>query len=464
MKIKIIIFFLFFSILVTSCAPGTAIPTPTALPTSTVMPTITLTPIPTINVEGQAIPDPRFSNPELFNLCEANAPIPQIVHALNIAGVGVTVQSINENLTYKLIQAKNGDVDVILLTTDLPETPYNEGNIPLLIYHPNPESSEYLWTRAYLKDLGGLHNILLGTVIDGFERLIDINPQLFEDNFNMVTMPISYVDLSINDMDKQIDYRLSEISGKKLEEIMWFHLGDIPVQNQTFQTMEEAVTYTNNEIDQIIEKYGESITIADIFNEVNDYNGNPVSQLWKKFGDEFILEVYQHVREILPGRKIIINDSFNYSKTIEGSTYSYTLEYANLLKSNGLIDAVGMEMHQAQSSWAVEHPLVIDDAVDVMRSFGLPVYVTELDVNQTYLPGTDHEKRIEQAHLYEDVVRACVRSGVCEIINFWGSTDQSSWYEFAIGEPNANAGIFEDDGTPKLAYYTVLRGLMEGYK
>ena len=73
------------------------------------------------------------------------------------------------------------------------------------------------------------------------------------------------------------------------------------------------------------------------------------------------------------------------------------------------------------------------------------------------------EKLIQQAKIYEDVVRACVRSEVCEMINFWGMMDQDSWLEFARGEMNAEACIFDDDETPKLAYYAVLRGLLEGY-
>lgn len=357
--------------------------------------------------------------------------------------------------------SNNGEMAVLLLTTNLPGTPYNGGNIPLLIYMKDPQTREYVWGAASLKDLAILQDVRMGVVIDGFERLNDIDPQLFDQNFNVVTMTWSSVDIPFDQMDNGQQYRLSEIANRDLEEIMWFHLGEIPFQDQTFQTKEEAVAFAESEIDKIVLKYSGDISIANIFKEVNP--DNIVYQLWKRFGDDFIIEVYEHVRQVLPDGKIIVNNSFNYSKTIEGSTYLYTLEYANILKSHDLIDAVGMEMHQAQSSWSVDHPLVIEDAVEVMRSFGLPVYVTELDVNKTYLPGADQEKIIEQAQLYEDVVRTCIRSQVCEIINFWASTDQSSRYEFAVGEPNANAGIFEDDGTPKLAYYAVLRGLTEGY-
>jgi hypothetical protein len=429
------------------------------MPTATMAPTITPTLLPTININGQQVPDPRFSNPELFDLEKENAPIPHLVHALHMAGIEVTSQDISEALTYKPVTGKNGDADILVITGDIPATSFDEGNIPLFIYMPNADKKEYSWTPAYLKDIAGLHNILMGVVIDGLDGP---DPMMFDHNFNMVTMTWSSVDVSLEIMDRDTKHRLSLLAGKKLKEVMWFHLGDIPLEDKEFNSVEEAVDFSILEMDRTIQKYKDDMTIVTVYNEVNP-GFDPVYKLWKKFGDQYIVESYQYVREVLPGRKIIINNSFNDHKTLDGSTYPYTVELLNLLKPLGLVDAVGMEMHQAQSPYGVENPLVVEEAVEVMRSFGLPVYVTELDVNQTYLPGSEQEKLIAQAQIFENVVTACVRSEVCEIINFWGSTDQSSWYEFAVGEPNAEACIFDDDGTPKLAYYAVLRGLMEGY-
>jgi len=462
MKTQItIIFIILITFILAACAPRTVTPTPTSLLTATATPTITPSPIPTMLVGDAQIPDPHFSNPGLFDLEKDNAPIPQLVHALHMAGVEVTSQEINAGLIFKPVIAKNGDNAIVVITIDNPATPYDEGNIPLFIYRPNTNTKDYSWTPAYLKDVAGLHDILMGSVINGNDEMV---PNIFYNNFNMATMAWSSVDVPVDIMDRDTKYRLSLINDKILKEIMWFHLGDIPLQNQTFNSKEEAVVFANNEIDKIIDKYDDNITIATIFNEVNPGTTDPVYPLWKKYGDDFLLEVYRHAREKLPGRKIIVNNSFNDHNSLDGSTYSYTLELSNLLKANGLIDAVGMQMHQAQSPYGVENPLVVEEAVEVMRSFGLPVYVTELDVNQTYLPGSEQEKLIQQANIFEDVVTTCVRSGVCQMINFWGMMDQDSWYEFAVGEPNAEACIFDDDGTPKLAYYAVLRGLMEGYK
>ena len=165
---------------------------------------------------------------------------------------------------------------------------------------------------------------------------------------------------------------------------------------------------------------------------------------------------------MLPNAKLIYNETYNYSKSHEGTYYPYTLQISKLLAKDNLIDAVGMQMHMAQNEPSLNTPINVDETVDVMRSFGLPVYITELDVNQTYMKGSDQEKLIQQSDWYEKVVRSCVRSEVCKLINFWGQSDPWSWY-IAVNEPNAKACIFDENGAPKLAYYAVLRGLTEGY-
>jgi hypothetical protein len=427
------------------------------------VPTPTPTPLPTIVVDEQEIPDPHFSNLELFNLEKANAPIPQFVHALNLAGVDVDASKISKSLTYRAIKAKNGDSVVVLLTTDLPETSYNEGGIPLLVYMPNIKTGKYGWGVAWLKDVGSLHGILMGALINSAEEM-DLNDRIgiFTNNFNMATIPYSSIDVPRDIMDGQTKYRLSRIAKEDLREIMWFALGSA-ADARVFEYRDEAVAFVNNEMDEIVRKYGNRITIANILNELNPTASRPSYRMWRTFGDDYLISIYQHAREILPNAKLIYNETYNYTKTHEGTTYPYTVKVVNALKPHNLIDAVGMQMHMAQNIWALETPIDVDETVDIMRSFGLPVYVTELDVNQTPMTGTEQEKLIQQADIYEKIVRACVRSQVCELINFWGQTDPWSWYENPLGELNAEACIFDDDGAPKLAYYAVLRGLMEGF-
>ena len=467
MKTKTVITVLLVAFTLPSCitAVTSVPPTETVVPTSTFTPvpsataTITPTPIPTINIEGQNIPDPHFTNPELFNLDKPNAPIPQFVHALNLAGVNVSAKNISESLIYKAVKAKNGDSAVLVMTTDLPETQYNEGNFPLLIYIKDSKTSEYAWGVAYLKAVASLHNILIGAVLYGPTEF-EFNRQngMFSNNFNLATIPWSSVDVPTDIMDRDTEYRLSNIANDNLKEIMWFHLStsaDSPI----FISEDKAVTFINTEMDDVVRKYGDKMTIASVLNELNPTPPRTSYKMWKKFGDDYLIRIFQHAREILPNKKIIYNEAYNYSRN--DSMYPYTVEVVNLLKAHHLIDAVGMQMHMTMNVWAEK--MNIDETVSIMQEFGLPVYVTELDVNQTPMSGTDQEKLIHQAQIYENVVRACVRSGVCEIINFWGQTDTDSWYMFALNEPNSKACLFDENGIPKLAYYGVLRGLTEGY-
>jgi hypothetical protein len=118
MKIKNIITVLLVFIILASCAPAAkVVPTETTIPTSTFtpVPTATITPtlIPTINVEGQNVLDPHFSNPDFFDVGNANSPIVQFAKAFNIKPEDVIA-----GLEFKVKQDINGNNFVVLSTSD----------------------------------------------------------------------------------------------------------------------------------------------------------------------------------------------------------------------------------------------------------------------------------------------------------------------------------------------------------
>lgn len=57
---------------------------PSATPTVVHTPTATLTLIPTLPPEQAGVPDPRATDPELFDLRNPDAPIPQFVNAMQM--------------------------------------------------------------------------------------------------------------------------------------------------------------------------------------------------------------------------------------------------------------------------------------------------------------------------------------------------------------------------------------------
>jgi hypothetical protein len=118
--------FLLVNLMLSACAPvsaptstpapsATPLPTATAAPTSTptATPTATPTPIPTIQVGNLSVPDPRVTNPELFDLRKPDAPIPQFVNAMKMAGIEITAEQVAQGITYEALKGKNGNLFVV---------------------------------------------------------------------------------------------------------------------------------------------------------------------------------------------------------------------------------------------------------------------------------------------------------------------------------------------------------------
>ena len=123
---RTLLVFLLVNLILSACAPvsaptpttapsatllptATTVPTSTPTPTSTPMatPTATPTPIPTIQVGDLSVPDPRVTNPELFDLRNPDAPIPQFVNAMKMAGIEITAEQVAQGITYEALEDKD---------------------------------------------------------------------------------------------------------------------------------------------------------------------------------------------------------------------------------------------------------------------------------------------------------------------------------------------------------------------
>jgi hypothetical protein len=131
-------------------APTTT-PAPTETPTRT--PTATPTPIPTLPPEQvgglEGVPDPRYSNPELFDLNNPNAPIPQFVNAMRTAGIEVDPQEVANNLEFRQITGVDGERYVVASYMIVGES----GRSYFMGYKAKREETEnWLWQNIGIKD------------------------------------------------------------------------------------------------------------------------------------------------------------------------------------------------------------------------------------------------------------------------------------------------------------------------
>jgi hypothetical protein len=104
-------------------------PTPTPIPT--------LSPDLTGGIEG--IPDPKISNPELFDLTSQDAPIPQFVNVMEMAGIEITPEEVNNALKPQLETPNNLPPFITYRTSD---------GVALIMATRNLESQEWEWKKA----------------------------------------------------------------------------------------------------------------------------------------------------------------------------------------------------------------------------------------------------------------------------------------------------------------------------
>ncbi len=154
---KLMLVALFLACIVVSCASPTPLPSPSSTPlptnTPTLMPTPTATQVPMIDVNGIQVPDPKVSNPELFDVYSADSPIVQFRDAMSEVGITVDTQQVITQLeapqNFKVI--KGVDAKTYILTTytvtDQNSTSYMVGYIA-----EQGSNGKWIWKEASLQD------------------------------------------------------------------------------------------------------------------------------------------------------------------------------------------------------------------------------------------------------------------------------------------------------------------------
>lgn len=179
-----------------------------------------------------------------------------------------------------------------------------------------------------------------------------------------------------------------------------------------------------------------------------EYQQNDI--FYQKFGYDYVDLAFQIARETDPTATLIYNAGDN--ATADSPASALTHQIVERLKSKGLVDGVGFEMH-LDARTPPEKAAVIAE----MQSYGLPIHVTEIDVDLGNLVVKKEERYAIQAQIYGDMLSACVESGVCKSFSLWGLGDKYSWLirYSALADP----APFDKDLNPKPAYFRLLDGL-----
>jgi GH35 family endo-1,4-beta-xylanase len=452
MKRTITTFFLvLFLSACTPVATSALTQTPAVIETLTSAPSATFTSIPpTPTIAPTPITSPTVEV-KLADLPQTKAAVDQFATAMKSAGFQADADQIRQGLTTKEIAGKDGKKCEIALTQD---------GYPLMA---KTEGSK--WEKATPKNISNCIKFNLSINLGGYGSVPDYNNlvRLQKQDFNSGVVFfgawMQNSDGSFNFSAPQNDAMIGQDA--KMNAVMGANLiwpNDTPEWIKNGQ-------YSKNQMEDIIRKYLQA-TVGEFKGKINSWvlvneYGHPSLVLDKYFqtmGEGYVDFAFQEARRLDPTAILIYNDFYNETKG--RSRYKLTKQIIDRLKTEDAKVGVGLEMHL---KW--RDSLNPDEVIAAMQSYGVPVYITEFDVNMAGFNGSQAEKEQFQANIYRKMIAAAVRSGVCAQFNIFGLIDRLSVFvspgRFG-GIKDASPLIFHDDFSPKQSYYGVLAGLVDG--
>jgi endo-1,4-beta-xylanase len=227
---------------------------------------------------------------------------------------------------------------------------------------------------------------------------------------------------------------------------------------------EELLARMREHIHTVVGRYKGKIKVWDVVNEAISDGGTNVlrTSLWTEIvGPDFIAKAFEYAHEADPDAILRYND---YSLENSAKRRKLITLIKSLQQQKVPVHAIGSQAHLNVSA-SFES---MDQTLTELKTLGLPIHITELDVNgaaggqrntgadiadnaSTTTGGlvSDADRRLAEA--YAGVFRAFIKhKDAVKVVTFWGVNDGVSWR--AQGRPL----LFDPNNNPKPAFDAVI--------
>jgi endo-1,4-beta-xylanase len=228
---------------------------------------------------------------------------------------------------------------------------------------------------------------------------------------------------------------------------------------------EELLQRMRDHIHTVVGRYKGKIKVWDVVNEALSDGGTNVlrNSLWLEIiGPDFIAKAFEYAHEADPDAILRYND---YGLENPSKRQKLITLIKSLQEKKVPVMAIGSQAH-VNVSTSFE---TMDQALAEMETLGLPIHITELDVNSaaggqrstvadvaanaSATEGgvvSDADRRLADA--YAGLFRAFIKHrNSVKMVTFWGVNDGVSWR--ANGKPL----LFDGNNQPKSAFHAVIR-------
>ena len=229
---------------------------------------------------------------------------------------------------------------------------------------------------------------------------------------------------------------------------------------------EELLQRMRDHIHTVVGRYKGKIKVWDVVNEAIADGGTNIlrNSLWLEIiGPDFIAKAFEYAHEADPDALLRYND---YGLENPSKRRKLIALIKSLQEQHVPVMAIGSQTHVNVSSPSFESE---DQALTEMETLGLPIHITELDVNgaqggqrgssadisnnaATTQGGLVDDANRKLADAYAGLFRAFVKHDKSvKVVTFWGVNDRVSWR--AQGRPL----LFDGNDQPKPAFESVIR-------
>ncbi len=296
--------------------------------------------------------------------------------------------------------------------------------------------------------LGGKHDEVISK---------DFNSITSEYEMKMNIMYPSEGNYNFDAADAIVDFAVSRGMDVHGHALIWHNATPSWVENFS-GTDAEFEAMVEDYITTTVTRYKGKVRSWDVVNEaIEDGSNNLRNSVFKqKMGDDFIAKCFQFAKNADPDVLLFYND---YNLTFDSGKQNAMFAIVDDLKSQGLIDGVGAQMH---ISYNGPSSTQIQSVVDGTVSRDLLMHFSELDIranpdNDLTTALTD-SRAIEQQAKYKEVVEIYnaipqdskfaltvwgLRDNESWLLDFWGNPDWPLLYDSAFNTKKAHDGFLE---------------------
>jgi len=240
--------------------------------------------------------------------------------------------------------------------------------------------------------------------------------------------------------------------------------------NGPHATRDELLQRMREHIHTVVGRYKGKIKVWDVVNEAISDGGPNVLRTspWQQIiGPDFIAKAFEYAHEADPGAILRYND---YGLENPAKRQKLITLIKELQAQKVPVMAIGSQTHVSASSPSFEEE---DRALTEMEALGLPIHITELDVNgaqggqrgngadvannaATTQGGLVDDANQRLATQYANLFKVFLKHKSVKVVTMWGVNDGVSWR--ANGKPL----LFDNNDQPKPGFDAVIRAANGG--